>query len=278
MITLGRTLIWRILLVSATALTLFGPRGALAKDRVSRGQILFADTFEVGRFSPQWSFGKSKAFTLNHDPLHSHSGSCSMEVTVLPGENAGGMGRIWFNPGFDKVHARWYVKFDSGFDQGNLMHLDRLGALRDRNAATAGRRPNGSDFFRTTLDLWRDWGRNPAPGEALFYSYFPLMKIDSKTGKYYGNFFKPRRKVLILPGRWYCMEMMLKANHAGRGDGEQAFWINGKLIGHFRNITWRFTNQLRINTFSLGLFIHENQKVNRIWYDDVVVSTGFVGP
>jgi hypothetical protein len=189
----------------------------------------------------------------------------------------GGMARIWFMPGYHKVHVRWYCKFNDDFDQGNLMHLNKLVAMKERWAATAGKRPNGFDFFRTTLDIWRDWGRNPPPGEPVFYSYFPLMKIDRKTGKYYGNMFKPKKKILIRPGRWYCMEMMLKANVAGWRNGEQAFWINGKLIGHFKNIIWRHTNDLRINSFLLGLYIHDNKKVNRMWYDDVVVSTGYIG-
>ena len=96
-------------------------------------------------------------------------------------------------------------------------------------------------------------------------------------GKYYANVFKPETKVLIERGKWYCMEMMLKANDAGLNNGEQAFWINGELIGHFKNMVWRFTNDLKINSFQLGLYIHDNEKTNRIWYDDIIVSTGYIG-
>jgi hypothetical protein len=156
------------------------------------------------------------------------------------------------------------------------MHLNKLIALKDKQASTADRRPNGFDFFRTTLDPWRDWGRNPPPGEMALGSYFPLMKIGS-DGKYYANVFKPETKVLIERGKWYCMEMMLKANDAGLNNGEQAFWINGELIGHFKNMVWRFTNDLKINSFQLGLYIHDNEKINRIWYDDIIVSTGYIG-
>ena len=102
------------------------------------------------------------------------------------------------------------------------------------------------------------------------------MKIGS-DGKYYANVFKPETKVLIERGEWYCMEVMLKANDAGLNNGEQAFWINGELIGHFKNIIWRFTNDLKINIFDIGLYIHDNKKINRIWYDDVIISTGFIG-
>lgn len=243
-----------------------------------RGRIIFIDTFESGQIRDKWHLNESSSIKLNYSPKHVHSGSRSMEVTALPGKEAGDMAMIWFMPGYDKVHVRWYCKFSDDFDQGNLMHLNKLIAGKGRwNTGAAGKRPSGFDFFRTTLDVWRDWGKNPAPGEPILYSYFPLMKIDRKTGMYWGNIFKSQRKVLIKRDRWYCMEMMLKANTAGRPDGEQAFWVNGKLIGHFKNITWRLTDDLKINKFSFGLYIHDNKKINRVWYDDVVVSTGFVG-
>ena len=240
-------------------------------------KLIFIDSFESGQLEDRWTLPNSNLFKFNYNPQNVRSGQRSMEVTALPGKEAGGMARIFFVPGYDKVHVRWYCKFDSDFDQGNLMHLNKLIASKDKWAATAGERPNGFDFFRTSLDVWRDWGRNPPPGEPVLYSYFPLMKMDQKTGKYYGNVFKSERKVLIERGRWYCMEMMLKANDPGAKNGEQAFWINGELIGYFKNIMWRFTNGLKINSFTLGLYIHENEKINRIWYDDIIVSTGYIG-
>ena len=240
-------------------------------------KLIFFDTFESGQLEDRWTLPNSNSFKFSYNPQNVHSGMRSMEVVALPGKEAGGMARIFFMPGYDKVHVRWYCKFDSDFDQGSLMHLNKLIASKDKWAATAGKRPNGFDFFRTTLDVWRDWGQNPPPGEPVFYSYFPLMKMDQKTGKYYGNMFKPETRVLIERGQWYCMEMMLKANDPGTNNGEQAFWINGELIGHFKNIIWRFTNDLKINSFEMGLYIHDNEKINHIWYDDIIVSTGFIG-
>lgn len=241
--------------------------------------VIFVDGFETGELKEPWHIGESKAFQLNYNPRYVHSGKASMQATAMPGKGAGGMARIFFEPGYHKIHVRWYCVFERDFDQGNLMHLNKLVASKEKWAATAGTRPSGLDFFRTTLDLWRDWGKNPPPGEPVFYSYFPGMKKDRKTGKYWGNFFKPKRKVFIRPGGWYCMEMMLKANFLPTiNNGEQAFWINGKLIGWFKGITWRYTNDLLINSFLIGLYVHDNPKINRVWYDDIVVSTEYIGP
>lgn len=37
----------------------------------------------------------------------------------------------------------------------------------------AGIKPKGDDFYTTCIEPYRDWGRNPAPGEMTFYSYSP---------------------------------------------------------------------------------------------------------
>jgi len=49
-----------------------------------------------------------------------------MQVTAIPGKGAGGMARIFFERGYNRIHVRWYCKFAQDFDQGNLMHLNKL--------------------------------------------------------------------------------------------------------------------------------------------------------
>jgi hypothetical protein len=142
----------------------------------------------------------------------------------------------------------------------------------------AGLKPNGDDFFTTGLEPDRSWGKNPPPGEMFFYAYHPDMKIDPKMNKYWGNAYRPKKKFLIERGRWYCMEMMVKANTDNKKDGEQAFWIDGKLIGHFKEIRWRSTDKLKINCFWLLLYVHDSKKVNKVYFDDVVISTDYIGP
>lgn len=70
----------------------------------------------------------------------------------------------------------------------------------------------------------------------------------------------------------------MKANTPGKADGEQAFWIDGELKGHFTGIRWRTTDALKINSFWLLLYIHDSPKVNHIWFDEVVISQDPIGP
>jgi hypothetical protein len=43
--------------------------------------------------------------------------------------------------------------------------------------------------------------------------------------------------------------MMLQHNTPGKSDGEQAFWINGQLRGHWRGINWRTNPDLYADAF-----------------------------
>jgi hypothetical protein len=247
-------------------------------------KIILADDFESGNFDRWDRDGEinPKVIAITTDPQLVHSGKRAVEITAAVGEGTGGKLVKWFMPGHDKVHARWYCMFAEDFDQGNHMHFVHMLANRadDKWSAfgKAGLKPNGDDFFTTGLEPDRSWGKNPPPGEMFFYSYFPDMKIDPKMNKYWGNAFRPDEKFLIERGRWYCMEMMVKANTDGKSDGEQAFWIDGKLIGHFKDIRWRTTDKLKVNCFWLLLYVHDSKRVNKVYFDDVVISTEYIGP
>jgi len=243
--------------------------------------VIFVEDFESGDFS-RWDDTDPNAppqvrLVTAKNLVHSGAGAAQLEVQ--PGEGVGADLTKLFMLGHDRVYARYYTRFDPEFDQGNLMHFAHLAALKDRwQLGRSGQKPDGTDFFCTGLEPWRKWGRNPAPGALGFYSYFVDMKPDP-SGPYYGNPFRPDSPpVLVKRGQWYCMEMMLKANAPGRADGEQAFWIDGRLKGHYTGIRWRTTDQLKVNCLWLLLYIHDNKQVNRVWFDDVVVATEYVGP
>ena len=105
---------------------------------------------------------------------------------------------------------------------------------------------------------------------------------QSGDGKYWGNSFMPEPPVVPERGRWYAMEMMIQANTPGKADGRQAFWVDGKKVGDFGGIEWRATADLQANAFWLMSYVTEHSaktnKVNRVWFDDVVVATEYIGP
>ncbi|HOA63152.1 MAG: hypothetical protein KA191_17560 [Verrucomicrobia bacterium] len=243
--------------------------------------VVFVENFEGTDFR-QWNNAeppRAPAVQLVSEKDQVYGGRQAVQFTVPAGRGVGAGLVKWFKPGYDQLHARWYCRFAEDYDQGDLHHTGaKLAAESDRwHLGVAGQKPTGRDFFITGLEPWRDWQRNPPPGELMFYTYYPDMKRDP-DGNWWGNSFKPEKKFLLTRGRWYCLEIMVKANTPGQADGEQAFWVDGELIGRFTGIRWRDTDTLKLNCFWPSMYIHESPQTNRVWMDDMVVATAYIGP
>ena len=82
-------------------------------------------------------------------------------------------------------------------------------------------------------------------------------------------------------GEWVCLEQMVQVNtitdDGPQADGELAAWIDGELYLHFEGIRWRSDPRVLLKRFDIGIYIHRAEKENVVLYDDVVVSTGYVG-
>ena len=84
---------------------------------------------------------------------------------------------------------------------------------------------------------------------------------------------------------WVCVEWRVKANKAGKDNGELDCWIDGKKCGEFRDINWRSTDALKVNKVQLSLWLDPASytrtgggTTRTVWYDDVVVATQYIGP
>ena len=257
-----------------------------APDLEVPGRRFFSESFE----SNTWAAAffdlhglDEERLSLETDPAVVFRGKSSLKCVLETGNGATASMCHWFAPGYDKVHFRWYCRFEESFDQGNLMHFCGLAAVREDNRwaemGKAGIRPTGFDRFTTGFEPWRAWGNHEAPGAMTFYSYFPAMKEDPKMkGKFWGNQFQPEHLFVPERKKWHCFEIMVKANTPGQADGEQAAWIDGRLYGYFTGIEWRKSADVRLKRMTLGAYIHENPRRNVVHFDDVVLSTGYIGP
>jgi hypothetical protein len=110
----------------------------------------------------------------------------------------------------------------------------------------------------------------PSPGGAI-----------SPDGKYWGNSFAPEPQSVIEKDRWICAEFMLKHNTPGQSDGEQAFWIDGRLLGHWTGINWRKTQSLKANALTLESYVTDRwtkNTTNVVYFDNVVIAREYIGP
>jgi hypothetical protein len=256
------------------------------------GTVLFADDFESPDSLKKYfeiRGAREGLARLVTDPALARRGRGAFQVTAPAndGKSSGSGASLWFSPeGRDRVYLRRYVRFAPDYDPGHLQHVGGglagvAGTDKWFGMGKAGLRPAGDDHFSSSFEPWRDWSRHPPPGAMFLYTYWMDMKRD-RDGHFWGNLLGPadEDRVLLERGRWTCFEHMIQVNHVnrvGEADGELAAWIDGRLAIHYRGFRWRSSEAVKLKRADLGVYVHRAVRDNTVWYDDVVVSTGYVG-
>jgi hypothetical protein len=280
--------------------------------------VIFAEDFESGtidEIGQRWgniSNRDGKVMSFSDERPADSPGARSLQMTATLGQNTGGHLYTRFD-GVDRAFARFYVRFAE--DAPYIHHFVHFGGYRPSTPwpqGGAGERPNGDERMTVGIEPHGNYGRYPAPGAWTFYCYWHEMKI-SADGRYWGNGLSPVEPQLVPRGRWQCVEMMLQCNSAPDvPDGELALWLDGRPAAHFvrgarrgpwsgmgfrlldeggepfEGFRWRTNDDLKINFFWLLHYVTENaarqnrvadpNPINRVWFDDIVVSTAYVGP
>lgn len=254
-----------------------------------------------------------EVLALSDDMPESSSGKRSIQMTATLGKNTGGHLYTRLPRGVETAFLRFYVKFPA--DAGYIHHFVHLGGYQPPTPypqGGAGTRPEGHERITVGIEPAGSYARYPAPGAWNFYCYWSEMKI-SADGKYWGNGLWPVKDALVPRDRWQCVEVMLKLNSTPEArDGELALWLDGKLWAHFRQgvprdqwtgmgfrmleqggepfegFRWRTSQDLKINFLWLLHYVTdqaarhnrvaEPNPVNRVWFDDIVVATEYIGP
>jgi hypothetical protein len=269
------------------------PRGTGFASGVSAGKlrghpdVIFADDFESGELGGAWddvaNRGGSVLSLVPPAGIPALGQRC-LRVEARLGRDTGGGLTKWFQPA-ETVFIRFYTKFDPECDY--VHHFVTLRANRGIEGHAkwsgfggAGKKPRGDERFSTAIEPWGDHGKVPPPGRWLFYSYWHEMQA-APDGKFWGNHFDPADAPGIPRGQWICVEFMLRHNTPGKPDGEQAFWIDGELLGHWKGIHWRTSAELLANALTLESYITDRwtkKPVNVVFFDDVVIARRYIGP
>jgi hypothetical protein len=258
--------------------------------------VVFTENFESGSvadFKQSWTHVLNPdgyVLKLLDDTTAVSTGKRCLEMKGTKGHDTGG--HLWklLDTGYDRLYARFYVKFAS--DAPYVHHFVHMGGrMNSQNypVGGAGSRPYGTVSFSTSMDLV---GRNQVnpPGAWSFYSYWcemhswqtPEGESDGRPNGFYGNLFGPVEPVQAKRGEWQCVEIMIKLNDPEERNGEQAFWVDGKLVERygpgtiegtwfrdvfrrsgvfntdpqpFEGFRWRTTDQLKINIFWLQYYL-----------------------
>jgi len=192
--------------------------------------VVFAEDFEVPAVQAlrrRWNQVNRKITSLSDDVPAASAGAKSMLFTHVGGASNGGHLYKGFKSGFDQLFLRFYVKFAP--DCGQIHHFVHLGGYHPPTPwpqGGAGTRPKGHERFSTGIEPFgRAWKWD-------FYTYWMEMRGSPPRGQTWGNSFLGDGKPEVRRGQWICAELMMKLNDVGQSNGEQAMWIDGKLVGH----------------------------------------------
>jgi hypothetical protein len=278
---------------------------------------------EIATLVGQWeSVGAKDSMSFSPDVPAGSSGRQSLLMDRQSGPG-GSLYRRLKNTkggfGSDHVFARYYVKFAE--DCGEIHHFGTC--LGGNHPSTpwpmvkAGVRTDGARTFWSGIEpfgnAWR-WD---------FYTYWCEMRGSPPRGQTWGNSFIRDPKLAVAKGRWICVEQMIRMNDVGETNGEQALWIDGKLVTHlgrgfpkgrwtfdkfepgqggegvrwndargdrehfavpeagapFEGFRWRTVPELNVNYVWLYTYTQKEPGHRiRVWFDDVVVATNYIGP
>lgn len=221
------------------------------------------------------------------------SGNHVMQFRVPPGRNGVDLVKVLPSK-HDRLYARWYIKYEAGFDFSAPNHGGGLFA-GDRNfLGQSDNRPDGDDFFTGWVEHVMD------PPRYNIYSYYRGMYMDcaDPQGSCWGDHFpcmvdegqtyctNPSHRETVTPptlveDRWYCVEMLMDggtpSSTGSEADGELDFWVDSVQIGPWNDLWFRTTPDLKLSILWLSLFHHEDHSVAGVMYDNVIVSTERIG-
>ncbi|MCB9880100.1 MAG: hypothetical protein H6835_21105 [Planctomycetes bacterium] len=269
------------------------------------GRVLFHDEFEADAsfrsyFEIQGQKEGRVAIERDAAIVHGGLGALRLTSTSRDGASCGAGPVLWLPkvierregeqaPSLDTVHLRYWIRYAADYDQGNLHHTGGslsgvAGDFMWTGMGGAGKCPPGDESFSTRVEGWRDWQRLPPPGYLHCYSYWHEMRRGN-DGHYWGNMLtasQPEQRVVPERAKWQCVELRVAANTVGddgaQRDGELAVWLDGALYLHFTGIAWRTSAAVLLKRVGLLCYVHEARRDNTVWFDDVVVATGYIGP
>lgn len=265
--------------------------------------VVFIENFEnstVANLSDRWTHilnDRNMVLSIQRDTTTLTEGKQCLRMTGTKGQNTGG--HLWklLDKGYEQLFARFYYKFAE--DAPYVHHFVSMSGKVNSPPypeGGAGSRPSGDRSFGSAIDLVRrnlfDSSEifNP-PGAWSFYSYWCEMQSwqtpegvpdGVQPNPYYGNNFSPVEPLIAKRGEWQCVEFMIKLNDPEERNGEQAFWVDGKLVERygpgtvegtwfrgllrragyyntkpqpFEGFRWRTTQNLKINIFRLQYYL-----------------------
>ncbi len=263
--------------------------------------VIFADDFEsyggavdlAGKWNEAYHAGNLR---IASEPGNFFDGEKGLEFKVPQTSNEVSNEVVkHISPEQDSLFLRYYGKYDSTFNVEGSSHngCTMSSSYWSGPGSGPGIRADGFNKYFVSYEAGRFETGIANPGQLNIYIYYPaqrdiwgdhfyptgrIIPFDQKPGDF-GPQFVARPDIVPELGRWYCYELMVKANTPGKRNGRIATWLDGKLIADFQNLELRATNSLKIDRISIDLHVKNNTLAEaRKWIDNVVVAKSYIGP
>jgi hypothetical protein len=275
------------------------------KNIASDPAVIFADDFEsytsVDQIRTKWPLaGGLVRMRIATEAANVFSGNKSIELTLPVSTVELGTSLVRsLSPEQDTVYIRMYQKFDPGYSLPGSNHNGV--ELSAKSPGTPQIPPaDGTGFFIFLLQN-QAFRQEGIPGFSHLYVYWPRQRSQFGDHWYPDGIVLPYSPAIgnkgewlafpnqypdfrVMPNflpqrdRWYCVELMVRANTPGQNNGEAAYWIDGQLAGRFPNLNVRSISTLKIDKAHVTLHAGKSTRINKKWHDNVVIATKYIGP
>jgi hypothetical protein len=272
--------------------------------------VILADGFESytspSQLFNKWDHAVKQAnLRIATEPGNYVGGHKSLEMTLpISSTEVGNSIVKQIVPKEPVVFIRAYAKYDLGFNvPGSSHNGPHLRGGQSPGPGIPAPR-DGTGFFTFVLQNTKGptgRGGEVQPGYNQVYAYWPYQRTGYGDHWFSDGFVVPYSPVIgnmgdwlaypaqypdFVPmpnwqpvrGLWYCYEFMVQVNALGTRNGVVAYWINGQLKGRFPNLFIRGIDSLKIDHASLNLHATKSTRVNKKWYDNVVIARSYIGP
>jgi FG-GAP-like repeat len=225
------------------------------------------------------------------------SGSKSWEFDMPITSTEVGLGLVkLISPNQPKLFCRAYFRYDSNFSLPLESSHKGIRMSGQYPFPCRGTPRDGTGWFDFTLqnDAAGAWKPGEVtPGYGHIYAYWPLQQWVGGCGDHWyptgDGFpwqqnpsqypdFSPLANFNVPRGQWFCYELMVKVNDIGQRNGEVKVWKDGVVVADFPDLFVRSVSDLLIDTLVIPMHEQHSTKVNRVWLDNVVIATDYIGP
>lgn len=194
-------------------------------------QVVFVEDFQnatIEEVAERWeSVQATESMSLSNDVPFDGEDQQSLLIRHVGGTGNGAHLYRRLDRGYEKLHYRFYVKFDE--DCFPIHHFFHVGGYQPATAwpqGGAGVRPDGGKRFTVGVEPFgENWRWD-------LYAYWSEMRGSPPRGQTWGNSFVHDPRFEAKRGEWMCLEVMIEMNDVGNSNGELALWVDGELACH----------------------------------------------